>query len=402
MLPKDIQSLVSVCKLQPENEAVFVTLLTVLENASDSAIISEAMASLPHEKLKAHAVLSQRAYHLLIAADDKELAHRWAPQSMSSQETENDAPLTNVIPLNDPGKSISSIAIERPLSKTGVTMDDVAGLHALKKQIHRKIIRPFENPSLHKHFKRRAGGGVLMYGPPGCGKTMIAKAVATECKATFFGVSAGDILDKYVGVAEKRIGQLFEDARMARPAVLLFDEFEALGQRRNYSGTHGESTTISTLLQEMDGAAQDNEGILFLGATNVPWSIDAAFKRPGRFDRTLFVPPPDQIARRYLLKRILKDKPVSDDLHLEPLLKRTSGFSGADIEALVESATDFAIDESDNIESLTPISNRHFESAFGEIKSSVGEWLGIAKGFAEHANHGNQYSDLVAFLKKHT
>ena len=402
MLPKDIQSLVSVCKLQPENEAVFVTLLTVLENASDSAIISEAMASLPHEKLKAHAVLSQRAYTLLLAAGDEDLARLWTFQKIQTQEHNNTPPLTNVIHLKDQEAPHSPGTLIAPLHTTGVSMDDIAGLHTLKQQIHRKIIRPFETPSLHKRFKRRAGGGVLMYGPPGCGKTMIAKAVATECRASFFGVNAGDILDKYVGVAEKRIGQLFEDARAARPSVLLFDEFEALGRRRNYSGTHGESTVISTLLQEMDGATQDNESILFLGATNVPWSIDPAFKRPGRFDRTLFVPPPDQIARAYLFKKTLKDKPVSPELHLEPILKKTSGFSGADIEALIETATDFAIDESDDLDSISPISNDHFKHALEEINSSVGEWLGIAKAFAEHANHSNQYKDLVAFLKKYT
>jgi len=200
---------------------------------------------------------------------------------------------------------------------------DVGGLSAIKKQIRKKIILPFEKPSLFKKFRKRVGGGILLYGPPGCGKTLLARATAGECNAEFFNVSISDVLDMYMGESEQKLHTLFEKARSSVPAVLFFDEIEALGGKRQYSRELTTSKVVSQFLSEMDGFSGNNSGVLILGATNVPWAVDAAFRRPGRFDRVLFVPPPDREARKAILEIELRDRPRSEDINFELLAKLT-------------------------------------------------------------------------------
>lgn len=400
MLPKEIHSLVTLCQAHPEQEGLFDALLALLDNASDSSIISEALSALPREKLTAQAASCQRAGDLLKRANDHDSAAQWLAGASNIHDAEGLQTATNVIPFGS-GERGEGCGLADIKSEAAVSMDDIAGLQDVKKQIYRKIVKPFENPALYARFKRRAGGGLLMYGPPGCGKTLIAKAIAHECKADFFEIHAGEILDKFVGVAEKRILDIFQKGRAAQPSVLFFDEIEALAHRRNYSGGDAQNTLISTILREMDGVSKENKGLLFLGATNVPWSIDPAFKRPGRFDRTLFVPPPDRIARNYLLKSLFKERPVDKSVTLQRLVDKTSGFSGADIEALVETAVDYAIDDSDGGDEITPISNQHLSDALREISSSIGEWFGLAKSFVEYGNQDGQYDELKKFLKRY-
>jgi SpoVK/Ycf46/Vps4 family AAA+-type ATPase len=240
-----------------------------------------------------------------------------------------------------------------------------------------------------------------MYGPPGCGKTMLARALTNECKASFISVKAADILDMYHGIAEKRIADLFQKARANRPAVLFFDEVEALAQRRQFDVRERVNTVVSALLSEMDGLSGANDGILFLGATNLPWSIDSAFRRPGRFDRTLFVPPPDRVARKFILRNLLAQRPHEEMLDIDPIIERTSGYSGADLAALVDTATDFAIDDSASGTSITPLNARHFAEAFKECRPSTGEWLAQAQTYGEYANQDGLYDDLKAFLAQY-
>ena len=191
-------------------------------------------------------------------------------------------------------------------NQPGIAFKDVGGLEDVKKIITRKIILPFQKPGIFEKLKKRAGGGVLLYGPPGCGKTLIARATAGECGAQFYNVAISDILDMWLGNSEKRIHQLFDQARRTAPSVLFFDELEGLaGKRQDRSGSAG-AGVISQFLSEMDGFVQNNGNILILGATNVPWSVDAAFRRPGRFDRVLFVPPPDIEARKTIFAVHLK------------------------------------------------------------------------------------------------
>ena len=158
---------------------------------------------------------------------------------------------------------------------------------------------------------------------------------------------------------------------------------------------------MSALLTEMDGFDSANDSVLLLGATNVPWSLDGAFRRPGRFGRTLFVPPPDKVARRFIMKRALEGRPVADGLDLSPVVAKTSGYSGADLIDIVDTALDYAIEDSDSAGDIVPLGNDHFVEAMKEVRPSTGEWFSQANAYATHANRDGLYDDLAAFLKKY-
>ena len=278
---------------------------------------------------------------------------------------------------------------------------DVGGHDAVKKQIDRRIIAPFRKPALFAKFRRKAGGGVLLYGPPGCGKTLLARATAGECEARFINVPVTDVLDKYIGEPERKLAAIFEDARRETPAVLFFDELEALAGKRGHSSSHHELGVVSTFLSELDGFAQDNDGVLILAATNIPWAVDPAFRRSGRFDRQLFVPPPDKDARAEILRIQCEDRPLADDLDLAAIAAKTPGYSGADIRNLVDTAADFAIEESIDAGGEVPISTAHFTEAMQEVKPTTAEWLTTARNFAKYGNSGGQYDEVADFISKH-
>ena len=294
-------------------------------------------------------------------------------------------------------------AAQAPVSRTAretKTFADVGGLDEVKRDISRKIILPFKKPSLFDRFKRKAGGGVLLYGPPGCGKTMMARATAGEVGASFISIEISEILDMYIGQSEKRLSAAFENARSSKPAVLFFDEIEALAARRRFGHADHGASLVSTFLNELDGVNANNEGILILAATNVPWAIDTAFRRPGRFDRVLFIPPPDKEARLAILELAMKDRP-QEAINLEPIANATSGFSGADLVGLVESACDFAIEESLDGDRVVPLKQKHVNEAAKTMKPTTLEWLSQARNFAKYANEGGLYDDVTAFLDKH-
>ncbi|MEL7059362.1 MAG: ATP-binding protein [Acidobacteriota bacterium] len=282
-----------------------------------------------------------------------------------------------------------------------VKFSDVGGLDEVKRQIRKRIILPFQKPSLFERFKKRIGGGILLYGPPGCGKTLLARATAGEVDARFFDVAISDVLDMYIGESEQKLHALFEKARAETPSVLFFDEIEALGGKRQYTREATSSKLVSQFLAEMDGFAQNNTGVLVLGATNVPWAVDAAFRRPGRFDRLMFVPPPDRAARRAILELHLTDRPTEETLDVAKLEKLTSGFSGADLADLVETAADEAIEESLERGEERPIASEHLLRALREVRPTTAEWLTTARNYARYANEGGQYDDVLDFLKRH-
>src|SRR4030095_3989438 len=179
--------------------------------------------------------------------------------------------------------------IERPK----IAFKDRGGMDAHKKETRHKIIHPLAHPELYKAYGKTVGGGILMYGPPGCGKTHLARATAGEIQAGFIAVGINDVLDMWIGNSERNLHELFEQARRNRPCVLFFDEVDALGASRSDMRHHAGRQLINQFLAEMDGVKTSNEGVLILAATNAPWHLDSAFRRPGRFDRVLFVPPPD-------------------------------------------------------------------------------------------------------------
>jgi SpoVK/Ycf46/Vps4 family AAA+-type ATPase len=283
---------------------------------------------------------------------------------------------------------------------TRMTFADVGGLDHVKGMIHKRIILPFAKPSLFQRFKKRVGGGILLYGPPGCGKTLLARATAGECSAAFFNVAISDVLDMYIGESERKLNALFEKARSSAPAVLFFDELEALAGKRQYTREATSSKLVSQFLSEMDGFTRNNHGVLIMGATNVPWAIDPAFQRPGRFDRVLFIPPPDRTARRSILERLL-DKRPSAKLDLDFVAEKTPGFSGADLENIVELASDAATEVSLEQGKEVPIEQAHLVRALGEARPTTGEWLTTARNYARYANQGGLYDDVLQFLDKH-
>ncbi|MCL4166048.1 UNVERIFIED_CONTAM: hypothetical protein GTU68_010029 [Idotea baltica] len=151
----------------------------------------------------------------------------------------------------------------------------------------------------------------------------------------------------------------------------------------------------------MDGFSQNNSGVLILGATNVPWAVDPAFRRPGRFDRLMFVPPPDREARRVILDILLQGRPTEADMALDAIARKTSGFSGADLKNLVETATDEAIEDSIESGEERPVAPEHLKEALGDVKATTLEWLTTARNYARYANEGGQYDEVLDFLKRH-
>ena len=280
--------------------------------------------------------------------------------------------------------------------KQRLTFAEVGGHDELKRQIERRIITPFREPRLYERFRKNAGGGVLMYGPPGCGKTLIARATAGQCDARFFSVAMSDVLDMWLGGSEQKLAKIFADARAAAPAVIFFDELDGLAATKHRESSH--SSIVSQFLTEMDGFTKRNQGVLVLAATNVPWAIDPAFRRPGRFDRVLFVPPPDRTARAAILRIQLGGRPTIGDLGLESIAERTAGFSGADLELLVEQAVDAAIEASISSRVEVPIRAEHLLAALAQTTATTLPWFTMARDHAHRWNEGDQYSDLRRYI----
>jgi transitional endoplasmic reticulum ATPase len=279
-----------------------------------------------------------------------------------------------------------------------VTFDDIGGMEDVIQRIRMNIIYPFKNPEIFKKFKKKPGGGILMYGPPGCGKTHIARATAGECGATFMTISITDILSKWLGESEQRLHQLFELGRRRSPAIIFIDEIDAIGgSRSNTSSTM--APIVNVLLMEMDGVAAKNENLMVLAATNTPWRVDDALRRPGRFDRILFVPPPDVPAREAILKIHLRDLPV-EKLELGKLAQITDRFSGADLRAAVERASEKAIYQEMQTGRATKLTQSLLLEVIKEMRPSTNEWLETARSYASYANRSGLYDDLVEFFEK--
>ena len=282
-------------------------------------------------------------------------------------------------------------------SKAAVTFADVGGLDDVKKAINRTIILPFQRHDLYEKYKRGAGGGVLLFGPPGCGKTLLARATAGECGLPFSNVRIEEILDPYFGASEANLHDAFVQARRFAPCVMFLDELDAIAfARRKHSGSVGRSL-VDQLLQELDAIGADNENILVLAATNAPWDVDEAMKRPGRFDRVVFVPPPDPAARERILALHLSDRPA-DNVDIARLAKQTPLFSGADLRALVERAVDLVIDEALERGEERPVRTGDLEQALKDMRPTTLEWIATARNYVEFANQGGRYDEVAAFL----
>lgn len=287
---------------------------------------------------------------------------------------------------------------DRFLQKPDVNFGDVGGMEAVKKEIELKIIKPLLHPELYKAYGKKIGGGMLLYGPPGCGKTFIAKATAGQVNAKFISVSLNDILDMWIGNSEKNLHEIFELARNNTPCVLFIDEIDALGASRSDMKQSAGRHLINQFLQELDGIDHTNEGILVIGATNTPWSLDPAFRRPGRFDRIVFVPPPDVDTRESILRLKLNNKPTGT-INLQQIAKKAEHYSGADIDAIIDIAIEHKLEASFTDGIPKPLETEDLMIALKKHKPSTQEWFSTAKNFAMFANDSGLYDDILIYLR---
>ncbi|SDW98309.1 ATP-binding protein [Lysobacter enzymogenes] len=369
---------------------------------SAAALFAQARLRLGEGARDEARTLYQRAIALNPALEDAALVSELSGKviSLAAARRPSPGPGAQASVANDDTDAEDVVRLLQP-AQTRIGFAEVGGLEEVKQQIRRRIVTPFLKPSLFERFKRRSGGGILLYGPPGCGKTLLARATAGECGARFFNVAITDVLDMYIGESERKLHAIFETARRQAPAVVFFDEVEAIGGKRQYSREATSAKLVSQFLTELDGFAQNNSGVLILGATNVPWAVDAAFRRPGRFDRVLFVPPPDEPARRAILQLLLRERPQADDIDVGELARLSSGYSGADLGHLVETAIDEAIEESIEQGREAPLTMRHLRTALKDTRATTLEWLTTARNHARYANQGGQYDEVLEFLKRH-
>jgi SpoVK/Ycf46/Vps4 family AAA+-type ATPase len=286
---------------------------------------------------------------------------------------------------------------ERP----AVTLADVAGLAEVKQHLDMTFLAPLRNPDLAAAFGQKPGGSLLMYGPPGCGKTFIARAIAGDLGASFIHVTLADLISKYIGDSEKAIRSVFRNARAAAPCVIFFDEFDALGGRRTSGGGGSQSMRmiVTQLLEELDGVSSANDGVYFLAATNRPWDIDPALRRPGRIDKTVLVLPPDTVARAAILQGDLEGKP-SDGVDVVRVAAATEGFSGADIAHVVKVALQQALSASMAAGAVVPVTTETLLAVAAAVTPSTTSWFDQVAPVLEYGVDDGTFDQLRAYRVK--
>ncbi|MDF1851268.1 MAG: AAA family ATPase [Verrucomicrobiales bacterium] len=278
-----------------------------------------------------------------------------------------------------------------------IDFDHAGGMESVKEDIRMKILYPMENPELFEAYGKKAGGGVLLYGPPGCGKTLISRATAGEIDAKFLNVGLHQILDMWIGKSEEKLHEIFEMARKNAPSVLFFDEVDALAADRKDMRSSAGRTLINQFLSELDRDSAKNDGVLVLGATNAPWHLDSAFLRPGRFDRLVFVPPPDLEARAEIIRIVADGKPIGG---LDPLAlaKRLEGFSGADIKAIFDQAIEASLGKAMKTGKIVPITQKQLLKSAKGVQPSTKKWFESARNYALYANQSGFYDPILKYL----
>lgn len=293
----------------------------------------------------------------------------------------------------------ANVVALKPQAPGQIGFADVGGMEDLKKMLRLHIIEPFLRPGLFARFKKSGGGGILLYGPPGCGKTMIARAIAGECKASFISVGISEVLNMWMGESERNLAQLFEKARAQKPCVLFFDELDALAFSRSKAHSEHSRTIVNEFLSQLDGFERDNRDVLFLAATNMPWDVDQAMKRTGRFSRQLFVPPPDAQARKHIVEIKLRDIPV-EGVDVDALVAATPHFSGADIDGLIDLAKESTLHDILAGNPERPIGPADIAYALDLMQPSTVEWLKTARNLVRYAGSDDSYRDVEKYLKQ--
>lgn len=295
----------------------------------------------------------------------------------------------------------SDLSDDNPfVEKCDLSFKDVGGMEGVKKQIDLKILKPLQHPELYKAYGKKSGGGILMYGPPGCGKTFIAKATAGEMNARFINISLNQVLSQWQGESERILNELFNSARRNTPCVLFIDEIDAIAAKRSDLRNSAGKTLVNQLLSELDGFEKNNEGVLVIGATNVPWHLDPAVLRPGRFDRLIFIPPPDSDSRESIFKIHLRNKPVGK-INYQKLAKHSKNYSGADISACIDGCVEMKLEEAFEKNGTVDIETSDLASAMKKHKPvAVNEWLKTARNYAVYSNESGLYNEILEYINK--
>ncbi len=278
-----------------------------------------------------------------------------------------------------------------------VNWDDVGGLDGVKQELKEAVEWPLKYPKLFERAGIRPLNGILIFGPPGCGKTLLAKAIATESRSNFISIKGPEIFSKWVGESEKTVREIFRKARQSAPSIIYFDEIDAVSSGRGeYAGTQVYASIVNQILVEMDGI-ENRQGIVTIASTNRPDIVDPAFLRPGRFDRLIYVEAPDFESRIKILEVHSKNMPLAEDISLKHIAQITEGYSGADLENVCREAGMQAIRE--KMEDIDTIENKHFEFALNKIKSTLpGEIIqryeSMAKEITESRNIKESQADF--------
>ncbi len=304
------------------------------------------------------AMKALRRYLPQIDLEEKRIPHEVLDQMVVNNQDINDA-FREVTPT-----AMREVYIESP----NIPWDEVGGLEGVKQNLKEAVEWPLKRPDMFTRMGINPPKGILLHGPPGCGKTLLARAVATESEANFISVRGPEIFSKWVGESEKAIREIFRKARMAAPSIIFFDEFDALvPSRGSAADSRVTERVISQLLTEIDGLIS-LQNVVVLAATNRPDIIDPAVLRPGRFDRRVYVPPPDVEARIRILEIKTKDMPLADDVNIESLARRMEGYSGADIDSVVREAGIYALRRDTEANEVTL---KDFETGMNEIAPSI-------------------------------
>lgn len=388
-------------------DPVELALRAALEH-NDGAELRVALGKLLLERGRAAEALSELELGLRATPTDRtllELAARAATEAGDTSRATAYRLALGTPPTRPPRAAPAStshlrvVGEEEGLETVSVRFDDISGLEPVKDRLRRSFLLPLQNPELHARFGKKVGGGLVLYGPPGCGKTYIAKALAGEIGARFLNISISNVLNSYYGGSELRLAGLFDVARRRAPTVVFFDELDAIGQKRSSLGGSTGRTLVNLLLAELDGVDSKNDGVFFMGATNHPWDLDSALRRPGRLDQLVFVPPPDQKARVRILKTRLEGRPVAPDTDLSEVARECKGMTGADMAALADDATELAFERSVQMGAETPIDEETLWRARDRRRCSADPWFAQARN---HALYGKDsgFDDLLSYLKK--